>query len=577
MNKIIHGIIVFLLCNSIAVGQKVHLKTGNFSIKNIDIELADKTMNVERVYNSTSKYKSIFGLGWAYEYSKVLVVNPDGSLVTKECECEGRTDNVYNPTSFDETAKSTSIDKIAEAVLKKMPMNPEELFKFKTKLATDRSFFIDEWKKLLDENKIEPYNVPVGTKFISKSWGFSVITKTQEGYEMTSGNKKKYYNNNGKILKEENGSNWLHFTYNNKDQLIEIGNNLKMKLKFQYNSSGFVSEIKSESSNSFTASYIYTGETLIQVKSSYQNINFKYNYNNNKNQLLTEAIENKIVKFTVVYSNEPENKVEYLKAKSDSFAYIYSRKTINVGEYMRVGSEINYRKNTLYEDYDEDENDDSNKNISWIKHKEKKVIYYINTLSDGFHYNYRTITSDGRKTEDVYNNEEGDPDKIIEKGDTTFFAYNRFGNIIYKESSDKLEEIEYDESCLKLTQIKKLEKSTKELSWSKFTYTKQCDVETVENSKGDKIRLFYNESGKIFSMTDLNENKTLSFKYNDLGKPIKIDGPEGGITVTYDKYGQIDKVTSEQGHKMALQVTQMFQKLLGLVKVDNLIPCKCRL
>lgn len=577
MNKIIHGIIVFLLCNSIAVGQKVHLKTGNFSIKNIDIELADKTMNVERVYNSTSKYKSIFGLGWAYEYSKVLVVNPDGSLVTKECECEGRTDNVYNPTSFDETAKSTSIDKIAEAVLKKMPMNPEELFKFKTKLATDRSFFIDEWKKLLDENKIEPYNVPVGTKFISKSWGFSVITKTQEGYEMTSGNKKKYYNNNGKILKEENGSNWLHFTYNNKDQLIEIGNNLKMKLKFQYNSSGFVSEIKSESSNSFTASYIYTGETLIQVKSSYQNINFKYNYNNNKNQLLTEAIENKIVKFTVVYSNEPENKVEYLKAKSDSFAYIYSRKTINVGEYMRVGSEINYRKNTLYEDYDEDENDDSNKNISWIKHKEKKVIYYINTLSDGFHYNYRTITSDGRKTEDVYNNEEGDPDKIIEKGDTTFFAYNRFGNIIYKESSDKLEEIEYDESCLKLTQIKKLEKSTKELSWSKFTYTKQCDVETVENSKGDKIRLFYNESGKIFSMTDLNENKTLSFKYNDLGKPIKIDGPEGGITVTYDKYGQIDKVTSEQGHKMALQVTQMFQKLLGLIKVDNLIPCKCRL
>jgi YD repeat-containing protein len=577
MNKIIHGIIVFLLCNSIAVGQKVHLKTGNFSIKNIDIELADKTMNVERVYNSTSKYKSIFGLGWAYEYSKVLVVNPDGSLVTKECECEGRTDNVYNPTSFDETAKSTSIDKIAEAVLKKMPMNPEELFKFKTKLATDRSFFIDEWKKLLDENKIEPYNVPVGTKFISKSWGFSVITKTQEGYEMTSGNKKKYYNNNGKILKEENGSNWLHFTYNNKDQLIEIGNNLKMKLKFQYNSSGFVSEIKSESSNSFTASYIYTGETLIQVKSSYQNINFKYNYNNNKNQLLTEAIENKIVKFTVVYSNEPENKVEYLKAKSDSFAYIYSRKTINVGEYMRVGSEINYRKNTLYEDYDEDENDDSNKNISWIKHKEKKVIYYINTLSDGFHYNYRTITSDGRKTEDVYNNEEGDPDKIIEKGDTTFFAYNRFGNIIYKESSDKLEEIEYDESCLKLTQIKKLEKSTKELSWSKFTYTKQCDVETVENSKGDKIRLFYNERGKIFSMTDLNENKTLSFKYNDLGKPIKIDSPEGGITVTYDKYGQIDKVTSEQGHKMALQVTQMFQKLLGLVKVDNLIPCKCRL
>ena len=64
-----------------------------------------------------------------------------------------------------------------------------------------------------------------------------------------------------------------------------------------------------------------------------------------------------------------------------------------------------------------------------------------------------------------------------------------------------------------------------------------------------------------------NKKRTLSFKYNSLGKPVEIAMEKvGKIHVAYDNYGEIKKVESKAGHKMALQVTQAFQSLLSIVK-----------
>jgi hypothetical protein len=63
------------------------------------------------------------------------------------------------------------------------------------------------------------------------------------------------------------------------------------------------------------------------------------------------------------------------------------------------------------------------------------------------------------------------------------------------------------------------------------------------------------------------KTRVLSFKYNSLGKPVEIEMVKvGKIQVAYDNYGEIKRVESKQGHKMALQVTQAFQNLLAIVK-----------
>ena len=63
------------------------------------------------------------------------------------------------------------------------------------------------------------------------------------------------------------------------------------------------------------------------------------------------------------------------------------------------------------------------------------------------------------------------------------------------------------------------------------------------------------------------KKRSLTFKYNALGKPVEIAMSKiGKINVAYDNYGEIKKVESKSGHKMALQVTQAFQSLLSIVK-----------
>jgi YD repeat-containing protein len=580
MGKKLGWLILLFAMTVSASSQKVHLKTGNFSVKHTDIDFqVGYKINVSRVYNSTSNYKSIFGVGWAYDYSKVLVVNPDGSLVTKECECEGRTDNVYSPTTFDETAKTDAIEKITTAVQSENPMSPEEAFNYKRKLSDDRGFFIDEWKKLLDKKKIAPYVVAAGTKFISKTWGFAVITKTNEGYTLDAGVINKFYNNDGLLLKETNRNDFIELTYNSNKQLIAVEDHIKNKLQFTYNVDGLVSKVTSSGIHNVTADYTYKGDLLIAVKSTYQNTKYSYTYSTDGANLLVKSND----WFKVMYTDETAKKVKTMLIEdNDSTAYEYTKEIINEREYKVTGKAVSFYSNDEDEEDEDDEDADKKpvqpkKQIPWKKDKVKECTYYISSMADGFQYNYRTITTDKGITEDVYQNEEGDPDIIVKGSDSTFFKYNKFGEIIRKESDRKLEELAYEPTCGTILYYKKVDKYYNETVWRKFQYNNNCELKFVENNDGDKVSLYYDAKGKIYKMTDEKANKSLTFTYNALGKPINIDGPEGGITVTYDKFGEIDKVESKAGHKMALEVTQMFQTLLTLTKLDNLKPCKCRL
>src|SRR5690606_9171426 len=107
--------------------------------------------------------------------------------------------------------------------------------------------------------------------------------------------------------------------------------------------------------------------------------------------------------------------------------------------------------------------------------------------------------------------------------------------------------------------------------WTKFKYDPKCNLQQAQNAQGKAVLLYYDRNGKITTMLDrdtkTNAQRKLSFKYNSLGKPVEIAMDNvGKINVDYDNYGEIKKVESAKGHKMALQVTQAFQNLLTIVK-----------
>lgn len=99
----------------------------------------------------------------------------------------------------------------------------------------------------------------------------------------------------------------------------------------------------------------------------------------------------------------------------------------------------------------------------------------------------------------------------------------------------------------------------------RFEYTDLGQLSAVEESSGKRVELYYNDAGEIERFLAAN-GRTLLFTYNEDSRPVVIEMQDvGSINVTYKPDGSIDKVDSEQGHEMSLQVTRAFQELLSLV------------
>lgn len=561
-------ILLFIGCvfvGQVVQAQQVHLKTGNFSVKHSDLEIGSgHKLKVERVYNSTTKYTGIFGAGWSYDYTKFLSVNPDGSIVTKECECEGKTNNVFSPASFDETAKSAAIEKIAAVVQGRQAMNPEELFRYKQRLLNNRGFFMDEWRRLIDLKLLEEYRVEEGTRLVSRTFGFELITKTKDGYEFNKGELRRYYNDEGRLVREQNNTGFMQLSYNEHGQLTEVSDNLKNQLRFFYNAGGLVKRVIASGMMPDTIDFVYRGNLLVGSAGGKETYEYQYNADG----LLEKVVAGDNIT-RVAYESEGEKRAMMMvKSESDSVVYAYKKEVLDESELKVEGVSQSYRSSY----YDEEEGRSRKLGDT------KTSIFYITTLSEGFQYNYRTLNTSKGITEDAYNNEEGYPDKIIKGTDTTVFVYNRFGEVTLKENSRKREEVTYDPSCAKLMEYRKYDKENDVQFWTKFAYNANCDLVSAENSADLKIRLEYDADRKISAFYDDTNNKVLKFKYNQYGKPVSIIIPgEGSLNVTYASNGEIEKVDSDGGHKMALQVTQQFQNLLSVVKVDSFKPCKCTL
>ena len=191
--------------------------------------------------------------------------------------------------------------------------------------------------------------------------------------------------------------------------------------------------------------------------------------------------------------------------------------------------------------------------------------YEIKSKPDGAQYTYRVLTEiNGIKTETIYN-DNSLPSKIARGTHITNFEYNQNGLLVKKTSSKgDFVNIEYDDAINKIKKVVNNEGTTQ------FEYDAKGNLVKASNNVGKVVYLIYDSKGKISKMVDqesATQKRVLAFKYNALGKPVEIEMEQiGKINVAYDNYGEIKKVESSAGHKMALQVTQAFQNLLSIVK-----------
>jgi YD repeat-containing protein len=527
----------------------VSIRNGNFFIGYTDVLYpGGYEPKIERVYNSKSPYNGIFGWGWGSDYEVYMTVEADGSVLVNEAG--GGAQNRFNPPTFNAKELGAAVNTIAEVARKAGALgSASQLASYKKHLRTDAEFRNGEWAKWRAQGKIKARKLRVGVKLVSNRFAFQWITVTKTGYvRSTDTGKVEYFDANGRLLKvlDKNG-NFVLLTYNRDGKIAKIQDNLNRKMYLTYNKLGKVAKIQAE--NNKTAEYRYTplGE-MSWVKDTDGNV-YTYKFSSDKRHNLVEiGYSDKTTLRVAYYGRDKFENVKSVKDRDGSITEYTYAKVPGEKNSLRVGVVLKSaeRRPISTSSYD----------------------YVFRTKANGEEWTYKmNSTIDGMRTETVYNECCGLPIIIKHGNDETTFAYDTKGRVTKKTTPNEVTELSYDRKVGKVNRVVKYEKKNKKrVEWSTFRYDSRGNLVVAKNSAHAEVHLFYDKLGRIRTMMD-QKRKQINFKYNENSKPVQITDPKmGSITVSYTNSGEVKKVDSTGGRKIALAVTSAFQNLLEIIR-----------
>jgi len=533
MKRIVLGLAVLLATLSAYAG--VNLKNGNFYITYTDIVVpgGGNDLFISRTYNSQATEKGWFGLGWGSDYETFLVVGPDGSVTIHENGTGAHTR--FTPKEAVDPVSAAK--KIVDAMRTKTTLSDKVSADLEKKLAGDAELRLAYARKF----KVET-NLAAGTVLYSNTRGLQEVHKVKEGYKRVYNDGKiEFFDDGGKLTKimDKHGYT-VNFEYD-KGMVKSIKDSQAKQLFFDWYADGKIKSVWSVGDKK--AGYKYNGDDLVESLDVSGNV-YKHKYDGNHNMVAIEYSDN--TKMEIGYQRNTRF-VSEIKARDGGVTkYKYDSNPKNPDfHYWTTVSKVGPDG----------------------KSEDNRYEYEIKTKPDGSQYTYRILTEvNGVKTETIYSECCSLPLKITRGKHVTNFEYNDKGLLVKKTSTKgDFIELQYHPEFNKISRVVNKD------SWTAFEYDKKANLSKATNSEGKSVLLIYDAQGRITKMIDhekkSNLKRTLSFKYNALGKPVEIAMENiGKINVAYDNYGEIKKVESNAGHKMALQVTQAFQSLLSIVK-----------
>ena len=511
----------------------VNLKNGNFYISYTDIVVpgGGKKLEITRTYNSKATEIGWFGFGWGSEFETRLEVSADGSVVIHE-HGTGAKSRFTPKTQIDPVATST---KIVTEMRKKTALSEKAASELIQKLATNA-----ELRHTYAMNFGIHSNVAPGTTLYSHDLGPQTLAVTKEGFRRDhSDGRQDFFDTEGQMVKISDKSGYfVGFTYK-EGKLESLKDSQAKQIYFSWYPDGLVKEIWSAGDKK--ATFKYQDSDLVSSKDVGDNA---YEYSFDKSHNLTEIRYADKTKLSINYDPQTFFVSQVSDRNGEVTKYQYGANPKNPEDhYWTVVTKPGFDGKPVANRYE----------------------YEIKTKADGAQYTYRILTEiNGIKTETIYN-DKSLPSKIARGNNVTNFEYNANGLLVKKSSSKgDFVNIEYDDAISKIKKVVNNEGTTQ------FEYDQKGNLVKASNNAGKVVFLIYDSKGKISKMVDqesATEKRILAFKYNALGKPVEIEMEKiGKINVAYDNYGEIKKVESSAGHKMALQVTQAFQNLLSIVK-----------
>jgi YD repeat-containing protein len=542
----------------------VSLRNGNFFIDFTDLSYSGGfDLKIERVYNSKSSFRGIFGPGWGTEYEVYLAILADGSVLVHEYG--GGADNLFVPAA-DSGDLDSAIDAIAAGEQKTdLTLTGQRLVDYKTKLRTEAEFRAKEWERLLAARVVTPRELPVGTRLTSNRFSYQYIIKTLNGYRRTFDNgRMEDYDPKGRLIRiSDRNGNWIELSYKSDDENRRptlITDNLDHKIQLTYNDRGLVQTADGvRGQKPIRAIYKYNQRDELVYSRDVDGNAYAYQYDAaGRSDLVAIGYSDGTVMAMTYYSSEEHENIRSVEDRDGGWTtYMYTLRT-PLDYEIRV-----------------EDHGSSGKLLSTSKHH-----YYLKREKDGEEWTYRMITDlDGYWTDTTYDECCGLPIRIETKEGVTSFEYDDKGRVTRKETAAEITKLKYEEQIGKVVRVEKHLKSQQdEGKWYDYGYddkgnlTKVTYSEGKGGSKSKTIKLTYDDHGRIETMNS--GEHTMRFAYNKESKPSVISIQDiGAISVSYSEDGSIQAVRTITGTagglaetRVSLEITRIFQELLDAIR-----------
>ncbi|MBF0311842.1 MAG: RHS repeat protein [Oligoflexia bacterium] len=533
------------LCFSSSLFAGVNLKNGNFYISYVDLVIPGGTQKLEvnRTYNSKTTKAGWFGYGWGSSFETALEVFADGSAVVHE----NGSGAIIRFLPKENVNTASASEKIVKTMKEKNPAMSEKSAKdLLEKLKGD-----SDLRQMYSSKFGVKSDLAVGTVLYSNISGLQELRRTKDGYERRfNDGRLEVFSANGKLVKiaDKNGQS-IVLAY--KDNLVEsIKDSNARQIFFSWYPNGKIQSMwttnnTSGSGKKLEATYKFDNNQNLEESTDVNGNAYKYKYDQNHNMISVTYKDNSKLEIKYDPKTQFTTLVKDRNGVETKYAYASNPKNASLHYWTLV------TKPGI-----------DNKPVT------NRYEYELKKKNDGSQFIYRVLTEiNSVKTETVYDEVSSLPNKITRGSHVTQFKYNTKGLLTEKSStSGEKVKIDYNE---KLNKISRVENND---GWTNYEYDDRGNLFKAYNSEGKSVALMYdNRSGLIKTMVDSDKSskdqRVLSFEYNALGKPVEISLKNvGKINVDYDNDGEIKKVDSKEGHKMALQVTQAFQNLLSIVK-----------
>lgn len=386
-----------------------------------------------------------------------------------------------------------------------------------------------------------------GATFVSANNRADIITFTKNQYsrQLPDGSSMRFASSGDLVLIYDRNANYIRME-RAQGLLRGVVDNNGRRLTFNYFPNKKVRNITGP--NSLSANYVYAGLVdLASVRNGWGKT-YKYEYDDLHN--LTRAVYPDGTDIVLTYDQERDWVTSFKDRDKCSEKYTY--------ELSKSDPKNHYWANVVKTCGERIVN--TGKHEFWFKNRKSGEPYLSRVLS----------INNSNSVDITYHVDFGRPASIRRNGILYTYEYNSKGLVEKKTEPGMIMTYVYHPQTSRLTkyEIQFLDDNNKvrERRVTEFKYDNKLNLRRATDSDGRVVEMAYDERGRVVQVMDQTKKLTKLTYEERFGRPRIIERPGlGRVEISYKPNGEIDKVQSQEGPVVTMQVAATFNAMLEMI------------